>query len=95
MEYIKEGDLIDYKNHYHVRSWSNPAAQYMIEQVISAIIHMHNLGMLHRDIKNENLLVAEFQNVFSRETWSDKNKLWIKLIDFDFVSFTNIGKHYT
>lgn len=85
--------MIDYKNHYHVRSWSNLAAQYLIEQVISAIIHMHNLGMLHRDIKNENLLVMGFQNQFPREVWGDKNKLWVKMIDFDFVSFMNKGKH--
>lgn len=51
--------------------------------------------MLHRDIKNENLLVVDFQKSFARETWGDKNKLWIKLIDFDFMSFINTGKHYT
>jgi len=66
----------------------------MIEQVMSAIIHMHKLNLLHRDIKNENLLVVDFEKSFPRDTWKDKNKLWVKIIDFDFVSFLN-NKHMT
>jgi len=66
----------------------------MIEQVMSAIVHMHKLNLLHRDIKNENLLVVDFERTFPRDTWKDKNKLWVKLIDFDFVSFLN-QKHFT
>jgi len=61
---------------------------------MSAIIHMHKLNLLHRDIKNENLLVVDFEKSFPRDTWKDKNKLWVKIIDFDFVSFLN-NKHMT
>lgn len=35
----------------------------MFEQIVECIYYMHNKGVIHRDIKDENVVVDEMMNV--------------------------------
>lgn len=72
MELLRGGDLFDYLSEHGPLAQLNAA--YLMYGVVSAITHMHDLGIVHRDIKAENLLIV------SRESaWLDA-----KIIDFGF-----------
>ena len=60
-------DLFDYLN--QAGPIREPIVRDLFIQILDAIIHCHNNGVLHRDIKDENVLI-------------DPNGLKIKLIDF-------------
>ena len=53
-------------------------AKYIIEQLINAFSYCHENGIIHSDIKLENILI-------------DRN-INIKIIDFDFAKYKNINK---
>lgn len=54
---------------------SESKTRYVFRQILDAIAHLHSLGLVHRDVKDENILLsADFQ---------------VKLIDFGSVSFYN------
>mmetsp|Transcript_38580 Transcript_38580/g.95812 ORF Transcript_38580/g.95812 Transcript_38580/m.95812 type:complete len:602 (-) Transcript_38580:227-2032(-) len=77
LELAKSGDLFDL-----IRDWSDNSAvsgpaeskacRTVIRPLASAVAHLHARGIMHRDIKAENLLVTD-------------DKLSIKLADFGFA----------
>ena len=84
MEYINGGLLSDfferYKQKYNKSSFQEEIVQYIMKQVISAFKYIHGKGIIHRDIRLENIMLN-----FSNE--KDKNdlnilKATIKIIDF-------------
>lgn len=70
MEYAKNGSLLDMvrKENY----FSEPKARHVYHQLIDALEYIHSRGIVHRDIKCENILF-------------DENDV-LKIIDFGFAS---------
>ncbi|XP_030071159.1 ribosomal protein S6 kinase alpha-5 [Microcaecilia unicolor] len=72
MELLKGGELferIKKKKHF-----SETEASYIMRRIVSAVSHMHDVGVVHRDLKPENFL-------FTDENDSSE----IKIIDFGFA----------
>uniref|UniRef100_A0A914UYD5 non-specific serine/threonine protein kinase n=1 Tax=Plectus sambesii TaxID=2011161 RepID=A0A914UYD5_9BILA len=72
-EYASNGEIFDFIAKHH--RLSEPEARIKFWQIISAIEYCHNLNIVHRDLKAENLLL-------------DAN-LQIKIADFGFSNFYN------
>ena len=88
MEYCNGGTLSEclekYKNLYH-RSFTEEIVQCLMRQIVSALNYIHDLGIIHRDLKLDNILIK-----FDNE--EDKNKVnllksEIKIIDFGFAAY--------
>jgi len=75
MEHISGGELFD--RAHHVKSFSDFDAADAIRQILSAVNYIHSHGMVHRDLKLENIL------------YDSKDGQHLKLIDFGFSKFCN------
>ena len=86
MEYINGGELSDYLKKY-IDKYGNPFSeeivQYLMKQIIDALIYIHDLNIIHRDLKLENIMV----NFDSEKDKEELNmmKAKIKIIDFGFA----------
>ncbi|XP_006104766.1 ribosomal protein S6 kinase alpha-5 isoform X1 [Myotis lucifugus] len=72
MELLNGGELferIKKKKHF-----SETEASYIMRKLVSAVSHMHDVGVVHRDLKPENLLFTD-----------EHDNLEIKIIDFGFA----------
>jgi serine/threonine protein kinase len=96
-EYCNGGELTKALEHYLIKygkAFPEDLVQYFMRQIISAFKYIHNQGMMHRDIKLENILLN-----FNNE--NDKNsfnlyKAQIKIIDFGFAcQIDESGLKYT
>ena len=87
MEYINGGELSDYlnkyKEKYHAKAFPEEIVQYLMKQIIDALIYIHDLNIIHRDLKLENIMV----NFDSEKDKKELNmmKAKIKIIDFGFA----------
>ena len=96
MEYINGGSLSDCLEKYlqkNNRPFTEEIVQYLMRQIIDAFKYIHGKGIMHRDIKLENIMVN-----FSNETDSQNLNLLnakIKIIDFGLavegLGFTFVG----
>ena len=86
MEYINGGELSDYLKKY-IDKYGNPFSeeivQYLMKQIISALIYIHDLNIIHRDLKLENIMV-DFDNKKDKDELN-MMKAKIKIIDFGFA----------
>ena len=57
MEYCDGGDLINVQTRFPGRVFSLEEATACLAQVIMGLEELHKAGYLHRDIKNQNVLV--------------------------------------
>ncbi|XP_067848170.1 ribosomal protein S6 kinase alpha-5 [Heptranchias perlo] len=72
MELLKGGELLERirkKKHF-----SETEASHIMRKLVSAVSHMHDVGVVHRDLKPENLLYTD-----------DSDSTEIKIIDFGFA----------
>ena len=86
MEYINGGELSDYLKNYidkYGKPFSEEIVQYLMKQIISALIYIHDLNIIHRDLKLENIMV-DFDNEKDKEELN-MMKAKIKIIDFGFA----------
>ena len=73
-EYIKGGELFDY-----IRSnlsLSEPIACHIFLQLVSAVNYVHKQGVIHRDLKPDNILIDQ------KETDEAGERINVRLIDF-------------
>ena len=88
MEYCNGGTLTEclekYKSIYH-RAFTEEIVQYLMRQIVSAINYIHDLRIIHRDLKLDNILV-KFNNEIDK---SQLNllKAEVKIIDFGFAAY--------
>ena len=87
MEYCNGGSLTQclktYKEMFH-HPFTEEIVQYLMRQIVSAVKFIHSQGIVHRDLKLDNILVN-----FNNE--NDKNNMNLlnaqtKIIDFGFAS---------
>ncbi len=87
MEYINGGELSDYlnkyKEKYHAKAFPEEIVQYLMKQIIDALIYIHDLNIIHRDLKLENIMV-DFDNENDKKELN-MMKAKIKIIDFGFA----------
>ena len=72
-EYIPFGDLGDFIQR-HTRSMTSSLIKSISEQLVSSIKFLHSVGIVHRDLKLNNIMCSR----------DDNGKIIIKLIDFGF-----------
>ncbi|EGG16595.1 putative protein serine/threonine kinase [Cavenderia fasciculata] len=61
LELCSQGDLL-----HHIKpvgSFSDECTKFYMAQIISALEHLHNLGVIHRDLKPENILLSSDMHV--------------------------------
>lgn len=61
LEYASGGELFDYiLNHRYLK---DPAAKRLFAQLVSGVGYLHKKGIVHRDLKLENLLLDRYKNI--------------------------------
>merc|ERR1712087_1032721 len=78
VEFCDGGDVFERVVEY--KKFSEKSAIHVVKQVASGILHVHNLGFVHRDLKPDNLMYL------NKEVDSD-----IKIIDFGLAGDVNEG----
>ena len=85
LEYCNGGNLQSFLDKYvkeNNKGLSEEIVQYLMKQIIEAYKYLHNKGIMHRDIKLENILIN-----YANENDKKNNNIMratIKLIDFFF-----------
>jgi carbon catabolite-derepressing protein kinase len=74
MEYVEGEDLITYLERREWEPFTEPDAKVLARQLVSALTYCHALGVIHMDIKLDNIII-------------DPTGRKVKIIDFGFCSF--------
>ena len=57
LQLAHQGEMFDYLSCKYSPPFSEEVTRYYFQQLITALEHCHGLGIAHRDIKSENLLL--------------------------------------
>mmetsp|Transcript_5142 Transcript_5142/g.5098 ORF Transcript_5142/g.5098 Transcript_5142/m.5098 type:complete len:229 (+) Transcript_5142:3-689(+) len=82
MEYCQGGDLFDKVSQLLV--FTEKQAAKIMSQVFSGLSYLHSRGVIHRDMKPENVVIVD-------ELEGNEDDLQIKIIDFDNATFYEIN----
>ena len=85
MEYVNGGVLSDYLKKYKLKyqkAFPEEVVQYLMRQIVEALIYIHERNIIHRDLKLENIMVS-FDSEKDKEELN-MMKAKIKIIDFGF-----------
>ena len=80
MEYCSGGDLFSYLQERDFELPETRAAQ-IIHQICVAVFYLHSYGIIHRDLKLENILMSD-----------NTNKSEPKILDFGLSKLLNHGE---
>ena len=87
MEYCNGGSLKKVLNNYQLKygkPFSEEIVQYFMKQILSAVEYLHKLGIVHRDLKLENILLKYNDNIeHDLNNFNNFFSSQIKLIDFN------------
>ena len=86
MEYINGGGLSECLKKYmekHGKAFPEHIVQYLMRQIIDALVYIHDKKIIHRDLKLDNIMV-HFDSEPDRENLN-MMKAQIKIIDFGFA----------
>ena len=86
MEYCNGGSLKKVLNNYRLKfgkPFPEEIVRYFMKQILSAVEYLHNLGIVHRDLKLENILLKYDDNKENDENNFNFFLSQIKLIDFN------------
>eukprot|EP00795_Rhopilema_esculentum_P011383 gene11383-21579_t len=78
-ELVKGGDLRTYVQQQKTKRLSEMKARLFFRQLLSAVKHLHESGVVHRDLKMDNILL-------------DETKTVIKIVDFGLSNLFNKGE---
>ena len=87
MEFINGGMLSDCLQKYKEKTgnyFPEQIVQYLMRQLIDALVYLHGKNIMHRDIKLENIMV-HFDSEIDKENLN-MMKAKIKIIDFGFAA---------
>ena len=82
-EYINGGSLKDCLTKYKAKyktGFNEKIVQYLMKQIISAMVLLHDLNIIHRDLKLDNIMVNFDNEIDKKELNMMKAK--VKIIDF-------------
>jgi len=79
LEYVSGGELFDYVND-HFENSTEEESKYIFLQLVKILEYLHENGIVHRDLKLENILI---------DSNKSPNGLIIKLTDFGLAKFIN------
>ena len=87
MEYCSGGSISKCLKKYYVmygKPFSEEIVQYLMRQIVQGVKFIHEKGIIHRDLRNENIYVKFYDN---REDYNKLNmmKTHIKIGDFGFA----------
>lgn len=85
MEMVRGIPLTDYMNKKKGKRLPEGESQIIMRQILHAIKYLHARGVVHRDLKLENIMVLGTES-------GDLNDLRVKLIDFGMSKHTQKGK---
>ena len=85
MEYLKGGELNDLWKEQPSRCFSEKKAYCLFLQLLNAISYCHNGKIIHRDLKFQNVMIAE------PPVYDDKGKLVIESVELKVVDFGIFG----
>ena len=86
MEYCNGGSLSDCLKKYQNKTgqpFSQEVVQFLMKQIINVMKYIHSLGIIHRDLKLDNILV-NFDTDFDKNN-VNMMKATVKIIDFGFA----------
>lgn len=74
MEYVQGGELFKAISELNGRGIKETEARDILRQLLSAVLYLHSVGVVHRDLKLENILICDDDD--------GGDELKIKLVDF-------------
>lgn len=88
MEHVKGRDLFDWfvQERIHERSYKVPIAREMAIQILLGLEQLHDAGMIHRDLKLENIVIDERK---VKQQGLKTLQCDLKIIDYDTVVVYN------
>ena len=87
MEYCNGGSLSDCLKKYQTQTghpFTQEIVQFLMKQIIKVMKYIHSCGIIHRDLKLDNILV-NFDSEYDKNS-TNMMKATIKIIDFGFAT---------